>query len=331
MKKYILLCCALSIMMIITPLMSVQYVRVKNADESNAADSVSTEDSVIKVMISENGYIESVSVKEYLIGSLAGEMSPTVHTEALKAQTVACYTFAKYISLRDSEKLGGADITDDSSVYQSYVKKEERQKKWGDDFDKNEKLMSAAVDAVLGEYLSYDGAPAMAAYFDTCSGQTESAANVWGKEVPYLVSVKSTGDRLSPDYETKKTVTEEEFESAFEKKGITLSGDADNWVGKPKRFDSGIVKNITVGSKEISGSQFRSILSLKSADFDVSYSSGKFTLTCRGNGHFVGMSQYGADYMARQGSTYRDILAHYYPGTTLLKVNFQPVSDDNNR
>lgn len=330
MKKYILLCCALSIMMIITPLISVQYVRVKDADESNAADSVSTDDSVIKVMMSENGYIESVSVKEYLIGSLAGEMSPTAHTEALKAQAVACYTFAKYISLRDSEKLGGADITDDSSVYQSYIKKEERQKKWGEDFDKNEEIMSAAVDAVLGEYLSYDGAPAMAAYFDTCSGQTESSANVWGKEVPYLVSVKSTGDRLSPNYETKKTVTEEELKSAFEKKGITLSGDPEDWVGKAQRFDSGIVKTVTVGSKEISGSEFRSILSLKSADFDVSYSSGKFTLTCRGNGHFVGMSQYGADYMARQGSTYRDILAHYYPGTTLEKVRFSSLSAADN-
>ncbi|MBQ8783000.1 MAG: stage II sporulation protein D [Clostridia bacterium] len=309
MKRFIMLSILLGIMMIMTPLISVRYERVEG---ESVQSQTSTDNNVIKVMSSDNGFIKSVDTREYLIGSVAGEMPASYHTEALKAQAVACYTYAKYISSRDAEKLGGADISDDSSVYQSYINESERKEKWGDDFDKNEKIISDAVDAVLFSYLSYDNEPAMTVYHNICSGVTESAENVWGEKVSYLVSVVSAGDKLSPDYQSKTKIALNEFKNILKKNDIEFDD-----LGKIERFDSGYVKTVKIGEKSISGTAFREMFSLKSADFDVETGEENVVFTCRGNGHFVGMSQYGADYMARQGASFQEILSHYYPGTEL--------------
>lgn len=317
MKKYILLCAALCAMMVLTPLISVDYVRFEKSDDSGGEDTVSAEDDTIRVMLSGTGFIKEMNIREYIIGSVAGEMPADYHTEALKAQAVVCFTFAKYISLRDSEKIGGADISDDSSAYQAYIDPQKRKEKWADDFDKNEKIISDAVDDVLGEYIEYEGKPAMAVYFDKCYGRTESSKNVWGRDVPYLISVTSDGDKLAADARTDTDFTDKELKAAFEKGQIEYDNSSDTPIKVVSRFDSGVVESVSIGEKEISGMTFRELLELKSADFEVKKKSGGYMITCRGFGHFVGMSQYGADYMARQGSSYKEILSHYYPGTKI--------------
>ncbi len=314
MKRFLMLSVLLMVMMIITPLISVRYERITEAP-------VSTEDNfshseTIKVMASDNGFIKEMDTREYLIGCVAGEMPATYHSEALKAQAVASYTYAKYISSRDKDKLGGADISDDSTVYQAYINESSRKEKWGDDFQKNEKIIAAAVDAVIYSYLTYENKPAMTAYHNISSAKTESAENVWGEKIPYLVSVNSTGDRLSPDYQSEKEFTTKEFKSILKENNIE---DSDK-INVEKRFDSGYVKSVKIGNKSVSGADFREMFSLRSADFDVETGEEKIVVTCRGNGHFVGMSQYGADYMARQGATYEEILAYYYPKTELKKL-----------
>ena len=312
MKKYILLCAVLSVMMIITPLISVEYT---NDALASAMKESKKDDEYISVMMSATGETSEMKMREYVIGCVAGEMSADYHEEALKAQAVASYTFAQYIKKRDKGK-PGADISDDSSVYQSYIDESKRKEKWKDSFDKYESAVENAVDAVLGKCILYDGEPIMAVYFDKCGGLTESSENIWGKKLPYLVSVTSDGDKLSPDLESIKELTEDEFKNAFSKKEIDFSSDS-KLIGEIERFDSGVVKKITVSGCEVSGTEFRSLLELKSADFSVENSDGKIMITCRGNGHFVGMSQYGADYMARQGSNFKEILAHYYPNTEI--------------
>ncbi len=296
-------------MMIITPLISVKYSRTY---QLTSANNESQDNSVIKVMSSDNGFIKSVDTREYLIGCVAGEMPASYHEEALKAQAVASYTYAKYISNRDYDKLGGADISDDSSIYQSYIDENARKEKWGDSFSKNEKLISDVVDSVLYEYLSFENEPIMAVYHNMCSGKTEACENVWGNSVEYLVSVTSDGDKLSPDFQTETKIKENEF---FEKLGVE-KGDIDI----VSRYPSGIVEEIKISQKAFTGANLRDAFSLKSADFDVEIKDGNVTITCRGNGHFVGMSQYGADFLARQGSTYDEILSHYYPKTQLLSI-----------
>lgn len=322
MRKYALLCCALAVIMITVPLISVRYMRVEGGGENISSESDLPRDT-IDVMMSNTGSVKTLKMREYVIGSLSGEMSASYHKEALKAQAVACYTFALYVASREEKRPEGADISDDSTVYQSYIDEDARRKKWGNDFEKNEKIMSEAVDEVFGQYLEYDGKPAMAAYHAMCSGKTESAANVWGKSVSYLKSTVSSGDKLAPNYETCQKVSADEFKRILFKKGLTYGDyptDASKWIGDIERYDSGVVKYVDICGKKISGTDMRSLFSLKSADFDISFADGGFTFTCRGNGHFVGMSQYGADYMARQGSSYDEILNHYYPGTVLKKL-----------
>ncbi len=322
MRKYALLCCALAVIMITVPLISVRYMRVEGGGENISSESDLPRDT-IDVMMSNTGSVKTLKMREYIIGSLSGEMSASYHKEALKAQAVACYTFALYVASREEKRPECADISDDSTVYQSYIDEDARKKKWGDDFEKNEKIMSEAVDEVFGQYLEYDGKPAMAAYHAMCSGKTESAANVWGKSVSYLKSTVSSGDKLAPNYETCQKVSADEFKRILFKKGLTYGDyptDASKWIGDIERYDSGVVKYVDICGKKISGTDMRSLFSLKSADFDISFADGGFTFTCRGNGHFVGMSQYGADYMARQGSSYDEILNHYYPGTVLKKL-----------
>lgn len=311
MKRFLMLSIFLGVLMIITPLISVRYTRV---DETAAPKQSQDEEmGVIRVMSSDNGFIKSVDTREYLIGCVAGEMPASYHKEALKAQAVACYTYARYISARDADKLGGADISDDSSVYQSYIDEAGRKEKWGDNFEENERIVAAAVDEVLYSYLSYDNKPAMAVYHNLCSGVTESAENVWGEKVDYLVSVVSSGDKLSPDYQTETGITLAEFKKVLDNNSIKFDE-----LGKIERYDSGYVKTVKIGEKSITGTELREMFNLKSADFDVEIGEENVVFTCRGNGHFVGMSQYGADYMARQGSTYDEILSHYYPDTELM-------------
>ncbi|MBQ7595808.1 MAG: stage II sporulation protein D [Clostridia bacterium] len=316
MKKYFIILTLLCAMLVLTPLLSVQYIKYEKEEPAAETDS-SEKNDTIKVMLNSTGFIKEMDIREYLIGSVAGEMPANYHSEALKAQAVVSFTFAQYIRRRDGEKLGGADISDDSSVYQSYIDEEKRKAKWKDDFEKNEKIVADAVDAVLGEYLEYGGEPAMAVYFDKSCGRTESCENVWGKSVPYLVSVTSDGDKLAPDVQSEAEFTDKELKTAFEKAQIEYKNSADTPIDGIERFDSGVVKTVSVGKKEISGTRFREILSLKSAYFNVKKTDKGYKITCFGNGHFVGMSQYGADFMARQGSSYKEILSHYYPGTEI--------------
>lgn len=312
MKKYILLCAVLSAMMIMTPLFSVKY---SNEALENILKENKAKDEYISVMRSETGETSDMKIREYLIGCVAGEMDARFHEEALKAQAVASYTFAQYIKNRDKDK-PGADISDDSSVYQSYIDEEKRKDKWKDSFDKYESAVENAVDAVLGQQILYDDKPIMAVYFDKCNGITESSENIWGKKLPYLVSVISDGDKLSPELESYEEFTIDEFKNAFSKKNIDFSSEK-TLIGDVRRYDSGVVKSINISGCEMAGTEFRATLGLKSADFTVENDENKVKITCQGNGHFVGMSQYGADYMARQGSDYKEILQHYFPNTEI--------------
>lgn len=316
MKKYFLLCTVLCAMMVLTPLLSVEYIKYEKLNDESVP-SVEEKNDTIKVMLSNTGSVKEMNIREYVIGSVAGEMPSNYHSEALKAQAVVSFTFAKYISLRDSEKLGGADISDDSRVYQSYIDIDKRKERWKDDFEKNEKIVSEAVDAVLGEYIDYNGEPAMAVYFDKCYGRTESCENVWGREVPYLIGVTSDGDKLAPDAQSDVNFKDKELADLFGKNQVDYKNAEETPITVADRFDSGVVKTVLIGKKEITGVRFREILDLKSADFKTGKTDGGYKITCFGNGHFVGMSQYGADYMARQGSSYEEILSHYYPGTAV--------------
>ncbi len=314
MRKYMILCSVLMAAMIILPLTAME--KPKKTVIVNEKPSSNTESGVISVMKSESGKVEKTDIKEYTVGALAAEMGMESHDEALKAQAVACYTYALYCREKgNKDDLNGADISDDSKTHQGYLNKDERKKKWGDKYDDYEKKAEKLVEEVLGKRMTYDGAPILAAYHDICSGKTESAKTVWGEDIAYLQSVTSDGDRLSPDYETVIGLDKEKFRSAILIiDGIELSNDCEKWVGKTDKTETGFVRTVEIGGAKVGGNDIKKALGLSSRNFTITCKDGKFTVKTVGNGHMVGMSQYGADYMARQGSGWQEILKHYYTG-----------------
>lgn len=326
MRTNLIICIIIAVSMILCPIAALGSEAAPNdAKETfaEAGDFTVEEGEYISVLSSSSGDIEKVKLREYVIGSVAAEMSALYHTEALKAQAVASYTYAKKVGEQNEKykdsSLGDADITDSPDIHQGYINEKQRREKWGENFEEYEKKVEAAVDEVFGSYMTYNGETALAVYHANSAGRTQSAETLWGSEIPYLISVESPGDKLSPDYISTQTFDAGEFKKCAKKCDINLSGDKSEWVGELTKADSGYVMSVRVGSTEVSSSKFREEFGLKSCCFDIEYSDGEFTVTCYGYGHGAGMSQYGADYMARQGCSWQEILEHYYTGIEIDK------------
>lgn len=292
----------------------------KPADK-NAEDGETEE--TVKVMAAASGNIISMTELEYVIGCVASEVPATYHEEALKAQAVAAYTNLIRLKQNPDSSLNGADISDSPKTHQGYITKEQRKEKWGDNFQKYSEKIENAVKAVAGVVMVYDGEPIVAAYSAMCPGRTESAEVIWGSDIPYLQSIASPGDKLSPDYSSTLVLTAEQFKKIAETdKEIKLTGEEEKWISDIEfsKNNTGIVTSIKIGSKTFTGNKARNLFSLKSPSFTVEYKDGSFIFNVSGYGHCVGMSQYGADYMARNGSDYKEILKHYYHGVDFTKA-----------
>jgi len=268
----------------------------------------------LQVLRTSTGATQSIPLEEYLVGCVAAEMDANCHSEALKAQAVASYTYARY----RLEIAGQSALSDSGDSDQGYISRAQRQERWGGNFETYEAKIGQAVRAVSGQTITYGGQPIFAAYHAVSAGRTESAEDYWGQPFDYLQSVESPGDKLSPDYSRSATLSEEDMRKALEACGdIELGKDPAQWFGAPKRSGAGGVMEIAVGGKPLTGREVRALLGLRSTHFTIEWKDGRFRITCLGYGHGVGMSQYGADFMARQGSGYREILEHYYTGCTV--------------
>ncbi|MDR1565121.1 MAG: stage II sporulation protein D [Oscillospiraceae bacterium] len=273
-----------------------------------------------KVLDYKTGTVSEVSAFDYICGTVAQEMPISFEPEALKAQAVAAYTYAERQRRAERENpnpdLKGADLTNNPSVNQGYMSKEELRKLWGKSFETYYKKLSSAVEPVLGECIVYKGEPILAAYHALSAGKTENSEDIWGGELAYLAAVDSPGDVQAAGYESTVTLTIEELKqeltAAYPE--IKLEGEAEKWISDIKKTDSGTVTEIKIGSQVITGAGVRNILGLRSACFDVKYADGSFTFTVHGYGHGVGLSQTGANYMAKNGADYISILKHYYSG-----------------
>lgn len=309
MKKYTIIAAVLLVVMALCPLAAMGSAKEKTQSENQAVISYSVENKTeyITVMSSSTGGMQKIEMREYLIGCVAAEMPANYHPEALKAQVIASYSYAKRMTEKSEEY-----ITDSPLTHQGYVNRQGRIQNWGEDFEENEKKISEAVDAVFGKRLIYGDETALAVYHSISSGETRSAESMWGKEIPYLQNVASAGDRLSPDFIQTQIFSQSDF---ADKLGLTAGGDASEWVEKIEK-DNGYVAETVICGKTFSGNEIRELLNLNSSSFEIEFD-GDFTVISEGHGHGVGMSQYGADYMARQGSDCEEILMHYYPGTKL--------------
>lgn len=294
--------------------------------KSESAESNKKSSESYKVLDITTGKTEEISAFDYIVGAVCAEMPATFEKEALKAQAVAAHTYAE----RQKEKaeaspdpeLGGAYFSNDSAKYQAYFTENQTKQYYGENYDQYIKKVRDAVSEVEKEIVVYKDEPIIAAFHSMSAGKTESAENVWGNNVEYLVPVDSEDDISAPKYLEEYEFTEDEMRQRLEKafEGIKLGEKPEKWFSEAKLSDSNTVLTIKAGDKTVSGQEIRAALSLRSAAFEISYDK-KFRITTKGYGHAVGMSQYGANSMAEKGKDYKEILEHYYPGTEIKKLS----------
>ena len=286
-------------------------------------------DGKVRLYRREKGSVEEIDLEEYIKGVVASEMPANFDEEALKAQAVAARTY--YINKRvnpcKDAKSNGAEICD-STDCQVYMDKQERVSKWSKkDSETNWNKINEAVESTKGEVLTYDGVILeYPQYFAVSSGKTEDAVDVFSINVPYLKSTESSGEEIAPKYETTSTISVDDFINKIKAK----YNDAEisrrnirNCIEVESYTQGGSVKEIRVGNKNLRGVELRKILNLNSTNFSVSYKGNDIIFSCRGYGHGVGMSQWGANVMAKEGSKYDEILKHYYNGVDIEKIIYQ--------
>ena len=255
-----------------------------------------------------NGTVLTLSMNDYLIGVVASEMPASFPIEALKAQAIVARTYA-------AKKLkSGGVLTDDVST-QVYKDESYLRSIWKKDFDFYYNKIKEAVLETDGMTVQYQGDYIEAIYHSTSNGKTEDAVHVWGNSVPYLKSVNSVWDQYAGTY--LRTV-EKDLSTVLQIFGIDFQEPLT--IEVLSRNESGRISSIRVGNQSYTGVQFRNLLGLRSADFDIEIQDGTVLITTRGYGHGVGMSQYGAKGMAEAGYSCLQILSHYYPGTLVTKI-----------
>lgn len=260
-----------------------------------------------------DGKAEVWELDEYLVGVVLAEMPASFELEALKAQSVAARTFAWKANVTGG-KHGDGSVCVDSGCCQAHLSPEDYLEKTG-----NQEGLNKVIDAVYatsGQVLTYQGELIEATYFSCSGGSTEDAQAVWGGEVPYLQAVDSPGEESAAWFRDKVTFTFKRFQQIL---GRELEDHPSDWFGQVSYTAGGGVAAMEIGGETYTGTDLRSLLGLRSTAFSVTV--GKdITITTRGYGHRVGMSQYGADAMAVAGHTYREILAHYYVGTEITEI-----------
>ena len=281
---------------------------------SMGLETVSEKEKTVMYLRDAEGNTEQMDMDDYLTGVVLAEMPASFENEALKAQAVAARTYTRK-AVATGGKHGDSSVCTDPACCQAYISQRDYLDQGGSP-ENLEKVRSAVLET-SGYVLMYEGTLIEATYFSCSGGMTEDAAAVWGTDFPYLRSVESPGEENAAHYSDSVTYTAEAFADAL---GVTLSGTAENWFTAVTYTSGGGVDTMTIGGKSYKGTELRSLLGLRSTAFTVAANADTVIITTRGFGHRVGMSQYGADAMAVTGSTFQEILAHYYPGTELVLV-----------
>ena len=264
-----------------------------------------------------DGEVLTLPLDKYLWRVVAAEMPASFEPEALKAQTVAARTYTLSKMERTVESHPDADVCTDITCCQAYIDPADAAANWGENAQTYTDKIAAAVADTDGMAALFQGQPIQAVFFSSAAGRTVDAVEVWGNAVPYLTSVDSPEGEEVPNYHSQVVLTAEEVRTAAlaQYPGADLSGDPSGWFSQPVENSAGGVASVDLGGVTLTGSEVRTLFGLRSAGFSVSWDGEAFTFDVTGYGHGVGMSQYGANAMAREGSDFEEILTWYYTGT----------------
>ena len=281
-----------------------------------AADAGAADYSTVTVEI--DGTPTALPLETYVEGVVAAEISNDFPLEAIRAQAVAARTYAVYkLSRGRPDVHPDADLCDDYHHCAAY-RDVAVETAAGSDLSR----VRQAVRDTEGEILIYDGAP-IAAVFHCVSGpRTEAAADVWGEDIPYLQSEVSPGGSACSEYESSVTVPAEDFRQIVQESfpSAEVSGAPDTWFKASVRSDAGGVITVKLGGLTVEGTAVRELFGLNSTNFTITTTEDSITFHTIGYGHGVGLSQYGAKYLAEQGATYQDILSNYFQDTVLTRI-----------
>lgn len=270
----------------------------------------------IKLLHTETNEVEEVDLDTYLYGVVSAEMPASFEEEALKAQAVVARTYTIYKIVNNDGKHGEADICDDSACCQAWISEEDRKEKWNEDERENNwnKIVNA-VNSTQGKIITYNGEPINAFFHSNSGGETETPVNVWGgSDYPYLQTVATSGEDAYSQYSSEATFSKEEFEEKIKEvhSDFEIDFSNDDCIKIEEYTEGNRVKTIKIGNLELSGVEVRNIFGLRSANFKVTVEEENIKFEVTGYGHGVGMSQTGADSLAKEGKTYEDIIHHYY-------------------
>lgn len=334
MKKIIFLIIAVCILAIAVPsltagLTSLTGEKSPTEPDAAAASAPLTEAYVITLFDTADGGIQSLAFEDYITALVAAEMPPSFDAEAFKAQAVAMrsYILNKLDTYKTDESRNthpGAMLCNDETHCKAYVPFEETKARWDARYaeDYAAKIKKAVSDTA-GEYLTYERKAAKTCFFAVSNGRTESIADVWGVDLPYLVSVDSGFDVRADGYHSRVMYPYDAFVTVLKGVGRTsdFSGNTENITGEISYTDGGGVAELELFGEKYTGAEIKEMFRLRSTCFTLAFEDGKAVFDVKGYGHGVGMSQCGADFMAKRGDDYRGILSHYYPGTVLERLS----------
>lgn len=277
----------------------------------------------VKLLHSSSGEIEEMDLDEYLYGVVSSEMPASFEEEALKAQAVVARTYTIY-KITNESKHENADICDNSACCQAWISKEERLQKWNEaERETNWAKIVNAVDSTKGKIITYEGKPINAFFHSNSGGITETASNVWGgKNEPYLQAVETSGESNYTQYSSELIITKNEFIEKIKEYHSNFEIDFSN-EDEIKILDyteGERIKTIKIGNLELQGTEIRNIFGLKSAKFEINIEGENIKFNVLGYGHGVGMSQTGADSMAKEQKGYEEIIKHYYTGVEIVNI-----------
>ena len=335
MKKFFIYVCILFFIVFMLPIVFTKKRQAKSIENinQNAEKNIEVENypkydykkyATIKLYHSKTGEVEELPIDEYLYGVVSAEMPANFEMEALKAQAVVARTYTLYQILNGNSKHGEADLCDDYSCCQAWITKDERLAKWDENEAKNNwnKIVNA-VNSTQGKIITYEGKPIDAFFHSNSGGITETASNVWGgQNFPYLKSVETAGEDEYAQYNSEVEITKEDLINKIREKHqeIEINYDEVDSIKILEFTESGRVKTIKLGNVQLAGTELRSLLCLKSTNFNYEIRENSVIFFVKGYGHGVGMSQTGADSLAKNGASFEEIIKHFYSGVEIVDL-----------
>lgn len=327
MKKIFIYILCMVFLCFLIPVLFTQKKQVEKAVSTNEETEPETYDygsyNKVKLLHTKTGEVEELDLDSYLLGVVSSEMPANFEEEALKAQAVVARTYTIY-KISNGNKHENADICDDSSCCQAWISKEDRLNKW--DEQNRETYWAKIEEAVYstkGKIITYEGNPINAFFHSNSGGTTDTATAVWGgTNYPYLQAVETSGEDAYSQYNSEVEVSKEDFINKIKEyhSDFTIDFNEGNQIEILEYTEGGRIENIKIGNLNLSGVELRNIFGLKSAKFEIIVEDEKIKFKVIGYGHGVGMSQTGADSMAKQGNNYEEIIKHYYTGVEITNM-----------